>query len=156
MRSATRRHRRRAHNRTLIIRLKRANAPVRILEHLRVLSNILLARVHAAQPGVHGAPRAGVHIAGPVAAEGVCEDEALVHEALLDVAGALEVCVGRAELGGVGLAGLETLGGAAAGEEPDLDAVGLPLRDVVAALVGVEAGAVGGRIGVVDVAARGA
>lgn len=157
MRSTARRNRRRANNRPLVVSLERPNAPVRFLKHSRVLSDVLLARVHAAEPSIHGAARARVCVTAQVAAEGVCEDEALVHEALVDVAaGASEVGDRSAELRGVGRAGRETLGRAATGEEPDLDALGLPFGYVVAALGCVEPGAVGSLVTIADTAAEGA
>lgn len=156
MRGAARGQRRRADDSTLVVGLERANPPVRLLVKRRVLSNILLARSHATKPIVHGAARLLVDDPCPVAAEGVGEDEALVHEALLHVAVALKAGDGGAELGCVGLAGGEAVWRAAAGEEPDLDAVVLPLGDIVTAAVGVEAHAVGGGPGVAHVAASGA
>jgi len=149
--SAARGHRRRAVGSTLIVGLERANTPVRLLVKSRVLSDVLLTRSHATKPVVHRAARLLVNDACPVAAEGVGEDETLVHETLFNVAVALEASRGSAELSGVGLAGGEALWRAATGEEPDLDAVILPLGNVVTTAVGVETRTVGGGPGVAHV-----
>lgn len=120
-----------------------------------MLSDVLLTRSHATKPIVHRAARLLVDNACPVAAEGVGEDETLVHETLFNVAVALEASRGSAELSGVGLAGGEALWRAATGEEPDLDAVVLPLGNVVTTAVSVETRTIGGRPGVAHVTASG-
>ena len=153
MRCAGRGHRRRAVDSTLVVGLERANTPVGLLVKSRVFGDVLFTRSHATKPVVHRAARLLVNDACPVAAEGVGEDEALVHETLLNVAVALEARDRGAELGCIGLAGGEALRRAATGEEPDLDTVGLPLGNVVTAAVGVETRTVGGGPGVADVTA---
>ena len=99
---AARSDRRRAGDGALVVRLERADTPVRILEDLRVLGNVSLAGRHTVQTVIHFTSRLGVDIATPIAAEGVGEDEALVHEALLDVTITLEVGVRGSEFGCVG------------------------------------------------------
>ena len=77
VRSAARSDGRRASGGALVVCLERADAPIRVLEYRRVLSNVLLARVHAAETRVHGAARLGVDVTSPISAEGVSEDESL-------------------------------------------------------------------------------
>jgi hypothetical protein len=154
MRSAAGCYRRRAGDGTLVVCLERADTPVRILEDLGVLSNILLARFHTVKTGVHRTARLSIDVACPVTTESVGEDEALVHEALFNIAVTLEVGVRGSELGCIWLARLETGGGATTGEEPHLNTVGLPLCNVVTAFVGVEAFTVGVGVDIVDIAAR--
>jgi hypothetical protein len=133
--------RRGAGDSALVVCLERTDTPVRILEDFRVLSDILLARAHAVQALVHRATRLSVDIASPVTAEGVAEDEALIQEALLDVTVALVPleASGRLAKGGcIRLVREQTVGLATTREEPDLDALSLPLGDVVTTVDRVE------------------
>lgn len=83
-----------------------------------------------------------VDIASPVTAEGVVKDEVVVHEALVDVAVALEVGIGQAEVRSIGLVRLDARRNGASGKEPHLDVVASPLHGIHTSTIVVEAGTV--------------
>jgi len=103
-------HRRRAHDSPLTIRLERGNRPKGLCKGRWILGNVFLAHVYAAEGltlriVVLGAAGLAVDVAGPFTTEVIGEDEALVFETLLDVAGTLEVGGWGAEIIRVGCAG---------------------------------------------------
>lgn len=84
---------------TLLVHLERVDGPIRILECRRVASDKLNTRRSRATIVVEG-------LASPGAAEGGVEDNGVIVEVVVKIAAA-EVGHGLAELGDVGLAGLD-------------------------------------------------
>ncbi len=116
----------------------RINLPIRLRIRRWILRNILDTCLHLVLQSVHRTPTLLVRVARKVPTKGGVEDESVLFELLINVAGPLEVGLRCAELGHVGRVGVEGFGDSAAWKEPDLDEAAGPLHGVHAATDAVE------------------
>lgn len=132
------------------VHLQAVDEPVRVLKRGRVVLDKGLARRGLGAAYCVGAP----DVAGPVAAERDVEDELLIVDLVVDVAGSCKLALRQTPAGGIGGAAGDVRRDASAGEEPDADGFTGPFGGEDAPADGVEAGAKAAVVAAPDGTAR--